>query len=191
MPGSSLISDYLAALSADLPPRIVEELADGLAETYRHRLSQGLSEDAGARAAVAEFGEPQAITAAFTDVSRGRKTARRLLAVGPGVGLCWAIVLITARAWQWPIPVVARVVFGVALITVIGLLVTAAVGRRYRSVCRAAAAGCAGTAILDAAMVGTVLVAAPALVWPVALAVALSAGRSGFALGNFRHALTG
>ena len=191
MPGSSLISDYLAALSADLPPRIVEELADGLAETYRHRLSQGLSEDAGARAAVAEFGEPQAITAAFTDVSRGRKTARRLLAVGPGVGLCWAIVLISARAWLWPIPMVARIVFGVALITVIGLLVTAALGRRYRSVCRAAAAGCAGTAILDAAMVGTVLVAAPALVWPVGLAVALSASRSGFALGNFRHALTG
>ena len=191
MAGSSLISDYLAALSADLPPRIVEELADGLEETYRRCLSQVLPEDAAARAAVAEFGEPRAITAAFTDVSRSRKTARRLLAVGPGVGLCWAIVLITARAWQWPIPVVARVVFGVALITVIGLLVTAALGRRYRSVCRAAAAGCAGTAILDAAMVGTVLVAAPALVWPVALAVALSAGRSGFALGNFRHALTG
>jgi hypothetical protein len=107
------------------------------------------------------------------------------------VGLCWAIVLITGRAWQWPVPLVARVVFGVALITVIGLLVTAAVARRYRSVCRAAAAGCVGTAILDAAVVGAVLAAAPALVWPVALAVALSAGRSGFALGNFRPALVG
>jgi hypothetical protein len=191
MPGPSLISDYLAALSADLPPRIVEELADGLEETYRHHLTQGLAEDAAARAAVAEFGEPRVIVAAFTEASRGRKAARRLLAAGPGVGLCWAIVLITGRAWQWPVPPVARAVFGVALITVIGLLVTAAVARRYRPVCRAAAAGCAGTAILDAAVVGAVLVAAPALVWPAALAVALSAGRSGFALGNFRPALAG
>src|SRR5690242_302993 len=191
MPGSGLIRDYLAALSADLPPRIVEELADGLEEIYRHRLSQGLAEDAAARAAVADLGEPRVIVAAFTESSRGRKAARGLLAAGPGVGLCWAIVLITGRAWQWPVPLVARVVSGVALITIIGLLVTAVVARRYRSVCRAAAAGCVGTAILDAAVVGAVLLAAPALVWPVALAVALSAGRSGFALGNFRPALVG
>jgi hypothetical protein len=44
---------------------------------------------------------------------------------------------------------------------------------------------------LDAAMVGTVLVTAPALAWPVAVAVVLSAGRSGFALRNVHHALTG
>jgi hypothetical protein len=85
----------------------------------------------------------------------------------------------------------ARVLFGATLITIIGLLVTAAVGRHYRSVRWAAAAACAGTAILDAAVVGTVLVAAPALVWPVALAVALSTSRSGFALGNFRRVLIG
>ena len=191
MPVPRLISDYLAELSADLPGRIVEELADGLDETYHRYLSEGMETEMAARAAVTEFGEPRVIVADFTDASHGRRTARRLLAAGPVVGMCWAVVLITARAWQWPVPIAPRVLFGVALITVIGLLVTAAVGRRYRSVCRAAAAGCAGTAILDAAMVGTVLVAAPALVWPVALAVALSAGRSGFALGNFRHALTG
>jgi hypothetical protein len=191
MPGSRLISDYLAILSADLPPRIIEELADGLEEVYRHHLSQGLAEDAAARAAVADFGEPRVIAAAFTDASRGRKAARRLLAVGPGVGMCWAVLLITGRAWQWPVPMVARVVFGAALITVIGLLVTAAVGHHYRSVCRAAAAACVGTAVLDAAVVGTVLVAAPALVWPIALAVVLSVGRSGFALGNVRPALIG
>jgi hypothetical protein len=191
VPGSSLISDYLTALSADLPPRIVEELADGLEETYRRRLGQGLAEDAAAQAAVAEFGEPWVIVAAFTEANRGRKAARRLLVAGPGVGLCWAIVLITGRAWQWPVPLVARVLFGVVLITVIGLLVTAAIGRHYRSVCRAAAAGCVGTAILDAALAGTVLVVAPAPAWPIALAVALSMSRSGFALRNVRHALIG
>jgi len=191
MSGPGLIDGYLAELSADLPARIVEELADGLDETCRRYLGRGLAQDAAARAAVAEFGEPRVIMAAFTDASRGRRTARRLLAVGPGVGTYWAIVLITARAWQWPVPMVARVLFGVLLIAVIGFLVAAALGRHYRPVCRAAAAGCVGTAIVDAAVTGTVLITAPALAWPVAVAVALSAGRSTFALRNFHHALTG
>ena len=191
MPGTRLISDYLAALSADLPAQIVEELADGLDETYHGYLGQGLAPDAAARAAVEEFGEPRVIVDAFTDASHSRKTARRLLAAGPGVGMCWAVVLITARAWQWPVPVAARVLFGVSLITVIGLLAAAAFGRHYRLVRRAAAAACVGTAVLDAMMIGTALAAAPVLVWPVTAAVALSAGRSAFALRNVPHTLTG
>ena len=191
MPGPRLIDDYLAALSADLPGWIVEELADGLDETYRRYLGQGLAPDEAARAGIAGFGEPQGIAAAFTDASRGRKTARRLLAAGPAVGICWAIVLITARAWQWPVPTAARVLFAAALLTVIGLLAAAAFGRHYRRVCRAAAAACVGTAILDAVMAGTVLAIAPVLVWPVAVPIVLSAGRSGFALRNVHHALTG
>ena len=191
MPRPRLIDDYLAALSADLPSRIVGELADGLDETYRRHLTQDLDPDTAARAAVAEFGEPRVIVAAFTDASRGRWTARRLLAAGPAAGICWAIVLITDRAWQWPVPIVARVLFGVALITVISLLAAAAFGRHYRRVCRVAAAACVGTAILDAVMASAVLVIAPVLVWPVAVAIAVSAGRSGFALRNVPHALTG
>ena len=73
MPGPRLIDDYLAALSADLPGRIVEELADGLDETYHRHLGQRDDPDAAARAAVAEFGEPRVIVAAFTAASRGRK----------------------------------------------------------------------------------------------------------------------
>jgi hypothetical protein len=65
------------------------------------------------------------------------------------------------------------------------------VGRRYRSACRAAAAACIGTAILDAVLASTVLMIAHSLLWPAAVAVALSAGRSGFALRSLRHALTG
>jgi hypothetical protein len=187
----ALIDRYLAELSAGLPGRIVEELAHGLDETYRFHRGQGLDTDTAARAAVAEFGEPRVIVAAFTHASSGRRTARRLLAVGPVVGLCWAIALIPVRAWQWPVPVLARVVFGVALITVIGLLAAAALGRHYQLVCRAAAAACVGTAILDAVVASTVLVLAPALAWPVAAAVTLSVGRFGFALRNFPHALTG
>ncbi|HEX7267960.1 MAG TPA: permease prefix domain 1-containing protein, partial [Streptosporangiaceae bacterium] len=134
MPGPRLIAAYLAELSAELPGRIVDELADGLDETYRRYLRQGLDPEAAARAAVAEFGEPRVIVAAFTDASRSRRTARRLLAAGPLVGICWAVVLISARAWTWPIPAVARVLFGAALITVLGLLAAAALGRHYRQV---------------------------------------------------------
>jgi hypothetical protein len=191
MAGPRLIDDYLTALSAALPSRIVEELADGLDETYRWHLGQGLAPDAAARAAVAEFGDPELIVTAFTQASSGRRTARRLLVIGPGVAMCWAITLITARAWQWPVPVAARVLFGLALIAVIGLLAVAAACRRYRLVCRAAAAACVGTATLDAVLACTVLVIAPNLMWPAAVAVALSLGRSGFALRSLPHALTG
>jgi hypothetical protein len=38
-----LIRDYLAALSAQLPAPVVEELADGLTETYESYLRQGLA----------------------------------------------------------------------------------------------------------------------------------------------------
>ena len=78
-----LISDYLATLSAHLPPQLVEELADGLDQTYRHYVQQGLADDAAAEAAIAEFGEPQMIVAAFARTSPARHAARRLLATGP------------------------------------------------------------------------------------------------------------
>lgn len=187
----SLIGDYLAELSAGLPGRIVEELADGFDETYRDYLGRGLAPEAAARAAVADFGEPRILVAAFAEASRGRKTARTLLAAGPAVGTGWAIVLITARAWTWPVPVAAPVLFAVALLTVIALAVAAAVGRRYRLVRRAAATACAGTALLDVTMICGVLIIAPVLAWPIAVAVVLSAARSGFALQNIHHALVG
>lgn len=189
--GPGLIGDYLAELSAGLPGRIAEELADGFDETYQGYLGRGLAPEAAALAAVADFGEPRVIVAAFADASRGRKTARTLLAAGPAVGICWAIVLITGRAWTWPVPVAAPVLFAVALLTVIALVLAAAVGRQHRLVRRAAAAACAGTALLDATMICGVLIIAPVLAWPVALAVVLSAARSGFALQNIRHALAG
>jgi hypothetical protein len=189
MPGR-LIDDYLAGLSTELPGPIVEELADGLDETYHCYLIQGLDPDAASQAAVAEFGELGVIVTAFTDASQGRKTARTLLAAGPAVGLCWAVVLITATAWQWPVPIAVRVLFGMTLITVIGMLTRAALGHRYRRVCHAAATACVGTAILDVAMIGTVLATISVLAWPVAVAVILSVGRSGFALRNIHHILT-
>src|SRR5260370_24507184 len=108
MPESSLIAGHLAALAARLPARIVEELADGLDETYRRYLDGGLGDEAAARAAIAEFGDPQLIAASFTAAGPARRAARRLLVSGPGAGLCWGIVCMTTPPWTWPRPHAAR-----------------------------------------------------------------------------------
>jgi hypothetical protein len=191
MPGTSPISGYLTALSAQLPGPIVEELADGLDQTRQHYLNQGLDPDSATDAALAEFGDPQVIVAAFTRLSPARRAARRLLVTGPVVGACWGTALIMSRAWTWPVPIAGRVLFGVALITVISLLAAAAFGRRYRPVGRAGAAGCVGITLLDTAMLLTVSAALPALIWPLMLAVAASAARLTFTAQALRPVLTG
>src|SRR5262245_65764669 len=107
-----LISSYLEVLAAQLPAPIVEELADGLTETHRSYLRQGLAPDRAAESAVAEFGEPRAIVAEFARVNPARRAARRLLGIGPAVGACWAVALITSRAGSWPVPLLARLLIG-------------------------------------------------------------------------------
>ena len=191
MPGPSLISDYLTALSAQLPAPVVEELADGLGQTRQHYLNQGLDPDAATGAALAEFGPPQVIVAAFTRVSPARRTARGLLATGPVVGACWAAALLTSRAWTWPVPIAGRVLFGLVLVSIIGLLATAAFGSKYRSVGRAGAAGCVGITAFDAAMLITVTLALPAVIGPMTLAAAASAARLIFTARALRPVLTG
>jgi hypothetical protein len=180
MAPSRLIAGYLAELAAQLPAPTVAELADGLDQTHRRYLGQGLSAGAAARAALAEFGEPKVIIAAFTRVSPARRAARRLLATGPAVGACWGTALILNRAWTWPIPIGAPIVLGTALITIIGLLAAAAFGSRYRSAVRAAAAGCLGITAVDATMLAFIMLAAPAVIWPIIVAMAASAARITF-----------
>ena len=191
MPGPSLISSYLTALSAQLPAPVVEELADGLDQTCQYYLTQGLDPGAAAAAAVAEFGEPEVIVAAFTLLSPARRAARRLLATGPVAGACWGIALITSRAWTWPLPAAARLLFGGALITVIGLLAVAAFGRQYRPVGRAGAAGCVGITMIDTTLLVTVILVIPAVAWPLMLAMAASAGRLTLAVRALRPVLAG
>jgi hypothetical protein len=177
MPGPGLITSYLDALSRQLPGQVVEELADGLEETYRRHLGLGLAPGAAAQAAVAEFGDPDLIAAEFIRVHPARRAARRLLAAGPAVGLCWAVALITSHAWTWPVPAVAGIMPGLALVAVVTLLAVAARTTRYRAAGRAGAAGCIGTAALDAFMIIGVLAADPAARWAVAVAITASAAR--------------
>ena len=132
MPEPGLISGYLDALAGQLPGPVVEELVDGLEETYRRHLGLGLTPEAAAQGAVAEFGDPGLIAAEFARAHPARRAARRLLAAGPVVGACWAVALLTGRAWTWPVPVAARIVPGVALVAVVAMLAVAARGIRYR-----------------------------------------------------------
>jgi hypothetical protein len=172
-----LIQDYLASLSAQLPAEIAEELADGLGETYHFYLRQGLAPERAAQGAVAEFGEPHVILADFSRANPARRAARRLLWIGPGVGACWAAALIAGHAWTWPLPLPARILPGLAVITVIALLAVAAFGTRYRLAARAGIAGCVGTVVLDTLMIIGVALAVPSMTWVVAGAMTASALR--------------
>jgi hypothetical protein len=191
MPGPGLIASYLDALAGQLPGQVVEELADGLEATYQRHLGLGLAPDAAAQAAVAEFGEPELIAAEFTRAHPVRRAARRLLAAGPVVGSCWAVALVTGRAWTWPVPAAAGVLPGLALVAVVTLLAVAARTTRYRAAGRAGAAGCIGAAALDAFMIIGVLAADPAARWAVAVAVTASAARLGLSARLLRPVLAG
>ena len=97
--GSETESDTSTRWPGELPGPVVEELADGLEETCRRYLGLGLAPEAAAEAAVTEFGAQEVIAAEFTRAHPARRAARRLLAIGPMVGLCWAVALVTGRAW--------------------------------------------------------------------------------------------
>jgi hypothetical protein len=182
-----VISDYLSALSRQLPASIVEELADGLGETCQFYLGQGLAADAAARSAVAEFGEPNVIVAEYTRAHPTRRAARLLMATGPAVGACWAATLLTSRDWPSFLP--ARVLVGLGLVAIIGLLATAALGTRYRLAARAGVAGCLGTVTLDGLMISGAILVSPSLTWIAAAAVAASCARLIFGARTLSHLL--
>jgi hypothetical protein len=175
MAQSGLIEDYRAVLLAGLPASLAEEVSDGLYEANDKYLRQGLAIDDAAVAAVSEFGEARAVVDAFIRASPARRAARALIGTGPLVGLCWAAELITGRAWDWPVPVIAPVLLGALLAASISMLVTAGRTRRYASVRRSGVAGCAGVVVLDVSMIATVLVIAPGAGWAVLLAMCASA----------------
>jgi hypothetical protein len=105
------------------------------------------------------------------------------------VGACWGTALIINHAWAWPVPAAARLLLGVALITAIGLLATAAFSGHYRAVGRAATAGCIGMTAIDAALLGAITLAAPPVIWPIIVTVAASAARITFAARTLRLVL--
>ncbi len=177
MAGHDLIERYLARVGGALPHDAVDEIADGLTETYQRHIAAGRPADAAASTTIAEFGEPDAVVAAFIRQSPGRRTALALLASGPVVGACWGAVLVTGRAWTWPVPLAVRVTFGVVLAATIGTLLVAATGRRAYARTRAAGPAACALVVLDLTMLVAVSLAAPVHAWPLAAAVPASVVR--------------
>lgn len=169
-----LIETYLRGLHV-LPTEVIDELTDGLIETYDHHRALGSDPDQAARAAIEEFGTAEQILAAFDQIAPGRRVSRRLLATGPFVGLCWSAALIASRAWTWPIPAWTPLVLASALATVIALLLMGASGRRLH---RAAPLGAGGLVILDTLAISGVLAIAPGISWPLRLAILASLARA-------------
>jgi hypothetical protein len=174
MPRHHLIEDYLDGLRV-MPADVVEELADGLVETYEHHCVRGRTPDEAARTAITEFGTAEQILAAFDEIAPGRRASRLLLTTGPLAGLCWGTALLTSHAWTWPIPSWAPPALGVGLVTVIALLLVAVRGRRRR---RAASSGAGGLVLLDTLAIIGVLAVAPAVSWPLLLAMLASVVRA-------------
>ena len=172
-----LIQLYSDVLLAELPSRLAEEVADGLDDANWKYLQQGLSKDDAAQAAIAEFGDARSVVDGFIRNSPARRITRRLIATGPVVGGCWAVALIAGRAWEWPVPGVARALFGAILISSVIILLTAAMARRYRVVQRAGVAGCAGLALIDASAITLVATTAPTIGWLAVLAACASTSR--------------
>ena len=139
------IESYLSQVTAALPgpararAGIVAELRGGLLDATDAHGRAGLAPPAAAQAAVAEFGHPAQVAAAFGPglaATQARHVAATLLVTGPLVGLLWAaaarashIGVHDAPPWQWAgTPPAAPIAFPlmavVFLITVWTALIT-------------------------------------------------------------------
>ena len=176
-----LIDEHLAALARRLPADVVDELADGLAETWTAHRATGLPPADAARATIADFGAPEEIVRAYITHSPGRRLAVTLLRTGPLVGLCWGTSLIAARFWTWPAPTAALAGFWLTLLAVVAMLVAAATGDTYRRT-RLGTVGGLALVVLDTTMLTAVVTLAPTLVWPMAVAIPVSLARIGLTL---------
>lgn len=98
----SSITAYLDDVGARLhgPRRrrgqILAELRDGLDEATDEHIAHGLTADQAATAAVAQFGNPQAVADAFSGelaTAHARRTIAWYIATGPLVGIWWLLLL--------------------------------------------------------------------------------------------------
>jgi hypothetical protein len=190
MASHPLIDAYLASLAGRLPADTVDELADGLIESWQHHVLVGLSPEAAAQAAIAEFGAVDRITDEFVAQAPGRHTARLLLATGPVMAICWGTGLITAKVWTWPIQIPIAVAYGLALLAVVGALLAAATSRHSYRRTRLATAGAFALAVLDTAMIAAVVALAPLIAWPMAVAIPASLARIGLTIHILPRPLT-
>jgi len=103
--------------------QIMAELRDGLQLAVAGRTARGIPQDQAVADAIAEFGSPQAVAAAFAgelSTSYARHTIAWYIATGPLVGLWW-LLLLQPHPWRTgllallaAIPVVPLVAIAIA-----------------------------------------------------------------------------
>ena len=86
------------------------------------------------------------------------------------------MAFLLGHAWTWPVPTPVRLAFGVSLVAIV-LTLAAATSRRDYARTRVASIGGAGLIALDTAVLIAALATAPALGWPMTVAVAASLTR--------------
>ena len=145
------VTDYLVAVAAQLPgppsarAAVTDELRDGLMEALETNHTRGCSPQEATAAAIAEFGDPHTVAAAFgpeLGAVQARRVAVGLLVTGPLVGLAWiaAVVVNALPPWRHQLigPWLALPLVGLALAVAgpaLGLTV-AATGRPGRRLSR-------------------------------------------------------
>jgi hypothetical protein len=141
------VAGYLAAVTAQLPGpaaarvAVTDELRDGLLEALEAHQARGCSPQDATAAAIAEFGDPDTVAAAFGPelaAVQARRVALGLLTTGPLVGLTWiaAVAVNALPPWRHQLtgPWLALPLVGLALAVAcptLGLTV-AATGRLGR-----------------------------------------------------------
>jgi hypothetical protein len=214
--GRDAVADYLAAVAARLTGpatarvAICDELRDGLLETLERHLARGRSHQQATAAAIAEFGDPATVAAAFGPelaAVQARRVALGLLATGPLVGLAW-IAAVAANAmppWRLQLsgPWLALPLVGLAVAVAgpaLGLTVAATgrlggAGRRATLPPTTAATAALAAVVADltllASITGQLLAGpGPSVVWaPVVLAAGASLTRATLAGRALRRCL--
>jgi hypothetical protein len=106
---AAIVGRYLAVLDSRISAsrrareQIVAEIADGLACAVAHEMERGVPADVAAQAAVAEYGDPAALAAAFARQLvpvAAHRIGIGLVSTGPLVGAAWvAAYASTGRDW--------------------------------------------------------------------------------------------
>lgn len=108
--GRDPVDGYLAAVASRLTgpaaarAAITDELRDGLLETLATHRALGCSQQEATAAAIAEFGDPPTVAAAFGPelaAVQARRVALGLLVTGPLVGLTWVAVVVVNGLLPW------------------------------------------------------------------------------------------
>jgi hypothetical protein len=213
---SDPVADWLAAVAARLTGpaaarvAICDELRDGLLETLERHLARGCSRREATATALAEFGDPDTVVAAFAPelaAVQARRVALGLLSTGPLVGLAW-IAAVAANAlppWRLELsgPWLALPLVGLALLVAgpaLGLTVAATgrlggrLGPRMTLPPTAAAVAALAAVVADLTLLtvigGQTLIGPGPSVWaPVLLAVGASLARGTLAGRALRRCL--